>query len=82
MQPFTTSPEVLGFLPKKIITISYTNPSDSSFETLNNLKKPCNIDVFFAISHGVHRGVLKHGKTDDRINFIEKLKIYYTRYKI
>ena len=70
----TTSPEVLSFLPKKNNNYFIPNPSDSSFETLNNFKKPCNIDVFFAISHGVHRGVLKHGKTDDRINFIEKLK--------
>ena len=34
---------------------------------------PCNVDVFFALSHGVHRGVLKMGKTDDRVNFVNKL---------
>ena len=34
---------------------------------------PCNVDVFFALSHGVHRGVLKSGKTDDRINFVNNL---------
>ena len=28
---------------------------------------------FFALSHGVHRGVLKKGKIDDRINFLNKL---------
>ena len=31
------------------------------------------MDVFFALSHGVHRGVLKRGKTDDRINFVNRL---------
>ena len=29
---------------------------------------------FFALSHGVHRGVLKSGKTDDRINFLKELE--------
>ena len=38
-------------------------------ESLNNFEKSCNVDVFFALSHGVHRGVLKTGKTDDRIIF-------------
>ena len=51
----------------------YPNPSDKSFETLNNFHKSCNVDVFFALSHGVHRGVLKSGKTDDRVNFVNKL---------
>ena len=31
------------------------------------------MDVFFALSHGVHRGVLKTGKDDDRSIFINKL---------
>ena len=33
-----------------------------------------NNDVFFAMSHGVHRGILKKGKFDDREIFIEKLR--------
>ena len=68
----TTSPDALSFLKGKN-SFFIPNPSDSSFETLNNYKKPCNVDVFFALSHGVHRGVLKTGKTDDRINFLNKL---------
>ena len=32
------------------------------------------MDVFFALSHGVHRGKLKYGKIDDRVNFLEKLQ--------
>ncbi len=68
----TTSPSALNFMPKnKCFYIP--NPADKSFETLNNFHKSCNVDVFFALSHGVHRGVLKYGKTDDRVNFVNKL---------
>ena len=49
------------------------NPADKSFEVLDNYKKNCEFDVFFAMSHGVHRGGLKFGKTDDREIFINKL---------
>ena len=49
------------------------NPSDHSFEILKNYEKDCVNDVFFAMSHGVHRGILKKGKTDDREIFINKL---------
>ena len=31
------------------------------------------MDVFFALSHGVHRGILKSGKYDDRAIFVKKL---------
>ena len=55
----TTSPDVLNFLSKKNNSFYIPNPSDKSFETLNNFNKSCNVDVFFALSHGVHRGVLK-----------------------
>ena len=68
----TTSPDVLSFLKGKN-SFYIPNPSDNSFEILNNYRKPCNVDVFFALSHGVHRGVLKSGKTDDRIKFLQKL---------
>ena len=30
--------------------------------------------MFFALSHGVHRGKLKSGKEDDRIIFLKKLQ--------
>ena len=49
------------------------NPADKSFEILNNYKKDCPFDVFFAMSHGVHRGKLKSGKGDNREIFINKL---------
>jgi len=69
----TTSPDVLKFLPKNNENFYIPNPSDSSFEVLENFRKSCNMDVFFALSHGVHRGILKSGKFDERALFIEKL---------
>ena len=69
----TTSPDVLKFLPSNTKSYFIPNPSDKSFETLKNHKKSCNMDVFFALSHGVHRGTLKTGKYDDRSVFIRKL---------
>ena len=68
----TTSPEVLNFLQNKR-SFFIPNPCDKSFETLENYNRPCNVDVFFALSHGVHRGVLKSGKIDDRVKFLSKL---------
>jgi len=70
----TTSPSALNFLPKNHKNFFIPNPSDNSFETLNNFNKSCNVDVFFALSHGVHRGKLKTGKTDDRVDFLNKLQ--------
>ncbi len=69
----TTSPDVLNFLSNKTRNYFIPNPSDSSFETLKNYNKNCNMDVFFALSHGVHRGILKTGKYDDRAGFVKKL---------
>ncbi len=69
----TTSPEVLKFLPNNVQNYFIPNPSDSSFETLNNFNKSCSNDVFFALSHGVHRGSLKSRSYDDREKFITKL---------
>ena len=70
----TTSPSVLKFLPQNKKNFYIPNPSDQSFETLNNYRKSCSVDVFFALSHGVHRGKLKSGKEDDRIIFLDKLQ--------
>ena len=69
----TTSPEVLN-LPKDKKIKYIPNPVDESFEKLNvySNNNPIN-DVFFALSHGVHRGVLKKGKFDGRESFINKL---------
>ena len=69
----TTDPASLKFPSnKKIFYIP--NPVDESFEKLHNYKfDNFNNDVFFAMSHGVHRGILKKGKFDARENFVNKL---------
>ena len=67
----TTDP---GALSKELNNAHFIpNPCDYSFETLKNYENKCEHDVFFAMSHGVHRGGLKKGKSDDRELFINKL---------
>ena len=67
----TTNPSSLDF----IINNSYfiPNPCDESFEFLENYNNDCKYDLFFAMSHGVHRGQLKRGKSDNREIFINEL---------
>jgi len=68
----TSSPSALS---KKIKNAYYMpNPSDKSFEILKNYQHKCENDIFFAMSHGVHRGELKKGKFDNREFFINKLR--------
>ena len=69
----TTDPASLIFKQKDNI-FYMPNPVDESFEILHNHNQSnFNNDVFFAMSHGVHRGVLKSGKFDERENFINRL---------
>ena len=69
----TTDPKSLN-LPKEKNIYYLPNPVDISFERLHNYKKSnFNNDVFFAMSHGVHRGVLKKGKIDAREEIVSKL---------
>ena len=60
----TTDPNSIDFNLENSFYIP--NPADESFETLENYRYNCDKDVFFAMSHGVHRGILKKGKVDDR----------------
>ena len=69
----TTSPDVLNFLPNEVENFFIPNPTDPSIETLNNFNNNCLNDVFFALSHGVHRGKLKYSTVDNREKFINKL---------
>jgi len=70
----TTDPNSLK-LSKKNLIFYMPNPVDESFEILRNYEKNyLNNDIFFALSHGVHRGVLKRGKFDSREIFIDKLQ--------
>jgi len=67
----TTSPSALDFNLKNAHFMP--NPCDEAFEILSNYNNNCRSDIFFAMSHGVHRGSLKTGKIDQRENFIKKL---------
>lgn len=67
----TTDPFSLNFNTKS--TFFIPNPSDPAFETLSNFNNNNEFDLFFAMSHGAHRGVLKEGKFDERELFLKKL---------
>ena len=67
----TTDPKSLDFNLNNSYFIP--NPCDESFEILKNYEKDCENDLFFAMSHGVHRGELKKGKLDKREFFINNL---------
>ena len=56
----TTDPNSIDFNLENSFYIP--NPEDRSFETLENYRYNCDKDVFFAMSHGVHRGILKKVK--------------------
>ena len=57
----TTDPKSLN-IDNKHKVLFMPNPVDESFEVLKNYEnKFFNNDVFFAMSHGVHRGILKRG---------------------
>ena len=50
------------------------NPVDESLDDMKVYEnKYAEYDLFFAMSHGVHRGVLKKGKFDERENLINYL---------
>jgi glycosyltransferase involved in cell wall biosynthesis len=67
----TTHPDSLDFKLNNAFYIP--NPCDESFEILENYNNHCENDLFFAMSHGVHRGSLKRGKFDNRERFLNKL---------
>ena len=48
-------------------------PVDKNIECFNVFNMNPAKDLFYAMSHGVNRGVLKKGKSDNRINFLNKL---------
>ena len=70
----TTDPSILNFSKKDSKNIHFfMTPVDKNIECfdVSNLK-PQN-DLFYAMSHGVNRAVLKSGKIDNRVNFLNKL---------
>ncbi len=69
----TTCPKSLKLNKKKVYFIP--NPVDENFEDLKIYNNSTfQFDLFFAMSHGVHRGTLKRGKKDKREFFLEKLE--------
>ena len=70
----TTSPDVLDFNVNGSNFHYMPIPVDDSVERLKVFEFDNPIyDLFFAMSHGVNRGVLKRGKTDGREEFLETL---------
>ena len=70
----TTDPSVLK---KQNIFIKNLNfffvPVDKNIECFNVTKKKPIKDLFYAMSHGVNRAILKKGKNDSRIHFLNLL---------
>ena len=73
----TTAVDVLGFVDQNK-TFFIPNPIDPSIDVYKNFDENKALDVFIALSHGQHRGILKRGFTDDRIKFIQKLTMKAT----
>ncbi len=68
----TTDPSALNIDKYKVSFIP--NPVDESLDDMKVYEnKNAEYDLFFAMSHGVHRGVLKRGKFDERENLINYL---------
>ena len=77
----TSNPEELNKkYPDKFKYIQY--PVDKKIDYLKSyIKKNKNIDVFYAVSHGINRGVLKKGRIDERDSFIKFLSTKLKKYK-
>ena len=55
----------LNFIP---IPCSYVSENLNLYQTRNH-----EFDIFYAVSHGVNRGILKKNKTDERYDFLKLL---------
>ena len=74
----TTAVDVLDFVNEDK-TFFIPNPIDPAIDVYKNFLNDKSLDMFIAISHGQHRGILKRDFIDDRVKFINKLtkKITY-----
>lgn len=68
----TTSPEAVNFVDNNK-TFFIPNPLDPSIDIYKNHLIDHKFDIFIAISHGQHRGILKKDFTDNRVKVINKL---------
>ena len=70
----TTNPSILNFPKKNNDNIHFfMTPVDKNIECFDVYKLNPHNDIFYAMSHGVNRANLKEGKTDNRVNFLNKL---------
>ena len=70
----TTNPSILNFPKKNKQNIHFfMTPVDKNIECFDVYKLNPHNDIFYAMSHGVNRATLKEGKTDNRVNFLNKL---------
>ena len=68
----TTSVNALNFVNNDK-TFFIPNPIDRSIDKYQNFKSSKPLDMFIAISHGQHRGILKKDFIDDRVKLINQL---------
>ncbi len=70
----TTNPSELNFSKKYKKNIHFfMTPVDRNIECFDVYNLNPKNDFFYAMSHGVNRAVLKEGKVDDRVIFLNKL---------
>jgi len=70
----TTDPKVFLKQNKNITNLHFFFvPVDKNIECFDVFKLKPNKDLFYAMSHGVNRAILKKGKIDERINFLNDL---------
>jgi hypothetical protein len=68
----TTAVDALDFVSQNK-TFFIPNPIDPSIDVYRNYQSNKPVDLFLAISHGQHRGILKNHYVDERVNLIKKL---------
>ena len=70
----TTNPSVINISKKDSQNIHYfITPVDKNIECFDVFNLNPENDIFYAMSHGVNRAILKEGKIDSRVFFLEKL---------
>ena len=78
----TTHPSIIKKYNKKNNFHFFFVPVDSNIECFDVFNLRPKMDLFYAMSHGVNRAILKKGAEDSRISFLDKLikKIPNIRY--
>ena len=70
----TTDPKIFLNQNKNYKNVHFIfTPVDKNIEIYDVFNMKAKNDIFYAMSHGVNRGVLKEGKSDERSVFLNKL---------